>query len=154
MSIKASNSRTESNAPKRVSTREEDKMLSNFYSGIAKNIISCIIIIFFYIGVFSLISNFGKQAYNFTYPIFGDTAVDVAPGRSVEIVISKKDDLRDIAMDLQEKGVIKNEESFYIRGKLSINKNRMIEPGTYILNTSENNGEILNILTNAEEVED
>lgn len=154
MCKKPTNSQTGNNKMQSISTQEQEKRVLNFYLRIVKNILSNIIIICFYIGIFALIFNIGKKAYDFAYPIFGDISVDSPPGRSVKLTISNKDDLSDIAADLKEKGVIQNKESFYIRGKLSINKDRMIEPGTYILNTSENYGEILNILTNAEEVKD
>lgn len=153
MSEKSTTSQTRSNIKQNIPSQEQDELFSKIYLKIIKNVISSIVTIAFYIGVVTFIFNLGKQAYNFAYPIFGDASVDAAPGRSVKVTISKKDELSNIAADLKEKGVIENKESFYIRGKLSINENRTIEPGTYILNTSENYGEILNILTNAEEVE-
>ena len=153
MSKKSTNFYTISNRKQNELTQEKEKMLSDVYLRLIKNVISSVISVIFYIGVVALIANLGKRAYNFAYPIFGDVSVDATPGRSVKVTVSKKDRLSDISAKLKEKGVIENEESFYIRGKLSINKNRTIEPGTYMLNTSENYGEILNILTNAEEIE-
>lgn len=151
MSKKPTNSQTGKNIIQSVSTHGQKAEISDFSLQIIKSIISNIIIVFFYVGIIVLFSNLGKQAYNFAYPIFGDISVDSAPGRNVKVTISNKDDLSDIAADLGKKGIIENKDSFYIRGKLSINKNRTIEPGTYVLNTSENYGEILNILTNVEE---
>ena len=107
MSKKPTNSQTGKNIIQSVSTHGQKAEISDFSLQIIKSIISNIIIVFFYVGIIVLISNLGKQAYNFAYPIFGDISVDSAPGRNVKVSISNKDELSDIAADLEKKVLLR-----------------------------------------------
>lgn len=139
---------------KEVVDQETANALTAFDWQIAKNVIHIFLTVLFYMAVVVMISQIGKQAYDFAYQIFGDVAMDSHSGRDVEMIVTEQEGLRDIAADLKKKGLIKDEKSFYLRSKLSINEKRPIVPGTYVLNTSQNYEEILNILTNTEEVEE
>lgn len=107
--------------------------------------------VFFYLAVIVIVSKLANNAYQFTYPIFGDVSVEDSPGKDVTIQISESDDLRTIAHNLEAEHVILNADSFWLRCKLSFDQLHCIQTGTYQLNTSQNYGEILEILTASEE---
>ena len=92
----------------------------------------------------------GNSAYHFVYPIFGDESVEKAPGRDVKVTITDGESTDSIIYDLVSKNLILDAKSFSIRCKLSLNKKKTIQPGTYTLNTSQN----LDQLTNSEEIEE
>lgn len=73
--------------------------------------------------------------------------------KKVKVTIPKNASLKEVATLLADKELIKNEYSFYIRGKLSTNKKREIIPGTYVLYASDNYEDILNVLTQSDNVE-
>ena len=107
------------------------------------------VVIIFYFLVIAGIKNGVTTAYQFSYEVFGNVSVEAAPGRNVEVVIGTTNEKK-IAELLQEKGLIANEYSFWLREKLSVTKSHPIEPGVYVLNTAMNYEEILNVLTNKE----
>ena len=57
--------------------------------------------VFFYLAVIVIVSKLANNAYQFTYPIFGDVSVEDSPGKDVTIQISESDDLRTIAHNLE-----------------------------------------------------
>ena len=121
---------------------------------IAEMTIRIAFIVLFYLAVIVVISKVGNSAYHFVYPIFGDESVEKAPGRDVKVTITDGESTDSIIYDLVSKNLILDAKSFSIRCKLSLNKKKTIQPGTYTLNTSQNYGEILDQLTNSEEIEE
>lgn len=110
--------------------------------------------VLFYLAVIVIIVKFGTVAYDFTYPIFGDVSVEASPGTDVNVTISKGESVDTLIQDLEDKQLILNPKSFRIRCKLSFCETKQIVPGTYVLNTSMNYAEIINVITNTEEVEE
>ena len=98
----------------------------------------------FYILVVLLIINVSKQAYAFTYQLYGPVAVDEAPGRDILFQIKKGESTMDIASKLQHNRAIVNKYSFYAKVKF---QNVMIMPGTYQLNTSMTYDDIITVIT-------
>lgn len=98
----------------------------------------------FYIIVILLIIDFSKEAYTFTYRLYGPVVVDAAPGRDILFQINKGESTMDIAGKLELNGAIIDKYPFYLKVKL---KNLMIMPGTYKINSSLTFDEILNIIT-------
>lgn len=94
---------------------------------------------------------FTKEAYEFSYQIFGNVAVAEEPGTDVMITIRRGDTTKEIAELLEYKRVIANRNSFFIRAKLMVNDTDPILPGVYKLNTSMNYGEIIETITNPSE---
>ena len=92
-----------------------------------------------------------KSAYDFSYQIFGNIAMDSAPGTDVLITIRQGDTTKYIAELLEYKSIIKNKYSFFIRAKLMVNDSDPILPGVYKLNTSMNYGDIIEMITNPSE---
>ena len=135
-------------------TLETDKSESLLHFKIAEMTIRIAFIVLFYLAVIVVISKVGNSAYHFVYPIFGDESVEKAPGRDVKVTITDGESTDSIIYDLVSKNLILDAKSFSIRCKLSLNNKKTIQPGTYTLNTSQNYGEILDQLTNSEEIEE
>ena len=115
--------------------------------------IQVVLCILFYFAVYIIVTDYAGEAYDFAYQIFGDVCVEPSSDKKVKVTIPENASLKEIASLLADKELIKNEYSFYIRGKLSTNDKRVIMPGTYILYPSDNYEDILNTLTQSDNVE-
>lgn len=106
--------------------------------------------VIFYCFIVIALVKVSSVAYEYAFQIFGNVSAEESPGENKKVVIEKDATLKDITQLLNKKGLIVNEYTFYIRAKLSINEKRPIIPGKYVLNSSQNYEEILDILTNNE----
>ena len=99
-------------------------------------------------------------SYDYAYRIFGDVAVEEAPGRDVKIQILKGESTMNVATKLETNKLILDKYSFFIKVQLgnlasgskdenSTKKKYDIKGGTYILNTSMNYDTILEMITDA-----
>ncbi len=84
-----------------------------------------------------------KETYGFANEVFGDVMAEAPPGREVEVEIAKADTPMSIAKELEEKGVVSNAYSFYIRLKFSLSDTNIVVADQYKLNTSMTYKEIL-----------
>lgn len=100
--------------------------------------------IIFYVLVVILIIYFSKAAYGFTYQLYGPVSMDKAPGREIIVQVIDGDSTMDVASKLEVKQAIVNKYSFYLKTKL---QNKVIMPGTYVIKSSMNYDEILQIIT-------
>ena len=91
-------------------------------------IIRLLMNIMFYVLVAFLIVNVSKQAFQFTYQLYGPVAVEKEPGRDLIIQIKKGESTMDIASKLEVNRVIVNKYSFYVKTKI---EDDTIMPGTY-----------------------
>lgn len=91
------------------------------------------------------IANYAGKAYDFGYRIFAEEPMSAPPGRDINLVVNNSDSQKDIIQMLEDKGIIRDHMLFTIQKKLSIYKED-IEPGSYVLNTSMNTDEILEVL--------
>lgn len=98
----------------------------------------------FYILMAILIMNCSKLAYDFTYQLYGPVTVDEEPGREIILQIKNGESSMDVATKLELQRVIVNKYSFYLKGKL---QNKVIMPGTYVINSSMTYDEIFDIIT-------
>ncbi|MDI9508775.1 MAG: hypothetical protein QM217_02995 [Bacillota bacterium] len=98
----------------------------------------------FIILIVLFVVNGSKKAFNFTYQLYGPVTVDQEPGRDIPIRINKGESSMDIAGKLELNRVIVDKYSFYFKVKL---QNKVIMPGTYIINSSMTYDEILDIIT-------
>lgn len=103
--------------------------------------------IVFYVVVFLVARNLCKDAYRYSYQIFGNVSVAEAPGTDVSITIEPGQGSMDIALMLERNRIVVNRYTFFIRTKLTIGKEHPIFPGTYTLNTSMCYDDILKIIT-------
>lgn len=115
---------------------------------ISSFILRLLLNIAFYVLVIVLIIIVSREAYKFTYQLYGPDTVDPAPGREVIFQINKGEATMDIAGRLELNRVIENKYSFYLKTKL---QDLTIMPGTYKINTSMTYKQILDIITNYKE---
>ena len=85
------------------------------------------------------------SAYDFGYQIFADVPMSEGSGRTVSVVVSEGQSSKELAKMLEQKGLIKDANVFYIQEQLSDYKD-MIKPGTYELSTAMNSEQMLAIL--------
>ncbi len=98
----------------------------------------------FYILAVIAVIYVSKQAYNFTYQLYGPVTVDEAPGRPIRIQIKQGDSTMDVATKLELNRAIVNKYSFLVKTKL---QNLNIMAGSYEINSSMTYDEILDIIT-------
>lgn len=107
-------------------------------------IIRLLMNIMFYVLVVFLIVNVSKQAFQFTYELYGPVAVENKPGRDILIQIKKGESTMDVASKLEVNRAIVNKYSFYIKSKID---DVAIMPGTYEINSSMTYNDILEVIT-------
>lgn len=132
-------------------TRVLLRMTGGFLS-LCLNIVIYVVLIYFLIKAVHI-------SYDYAYRIFGDVAVEEEPGRDVKIQILKGESTMNIATKLETNKLILDRYSFYIKVQLgnlssggdenSSKKKYDIKGGTYILNTSMNYNDILEMITDA-----
>ena len=102
------------------------------------------IAVIFYVAVAFGLKKAAGLSYDFAYQIFGNVAVEAAPGRDVKVTILKGESSMNIASKLESARVVVDKYSFFVKLKL---KEYDIMPGTYILNTSMSYDEVLSVIT-------
>ncbi|MDE7326927.1 MAG: hypothetical protein K2N63_11770 [Lachnospiraceae bacterium] len=102
--------------------------------------------IIFYLLVVAAIYRGATFLYRFSYEVFGSVARAQAPGTNVPVQIYRGETTMNIATKLETSLVIVDKYSFYVKTKL---KEYNIMPGTYILNTSMDYNEILEVITDS-----
>ncbi|WP_312369882.1 hypothetical protein [Lachnoclostridium sp.] len=100
--------------------------------------------ILFYIAIILVLIQAVKITYNFSYQLFGSVSVEAEPGIDTEFQIAKGESTMDVARKLEAGNIIVNKYSFYLKTKF---KEYNIYPGTFILNTSMDYDEILDVIT-------
>lgn len=105
-----------------------------------------IVNIIFYILVIAVVYRGATFLYHFSYEVFGSVARTEAPGTDVTVQIYRGETTMNIATKLETSLVIVDKYSFYFKTKL---KDYDIMPGTYVLNTSMDYNDILEIITDA-----
>lgn len=87
-----------------------------------------------------------STAYNFGYRLFAEEPMSLAPGIEKIVVIEEGMNLREVAKMLEKGGVIRDAGIFKVQNKLS-HYSSSFEAGTYTLNTSMTNEEIMAVLS-------
>lgn len=131
------------------------KKRTSLYAKIGISIINTIIYLIFNIAFYGFVifafMKASEGAYEFGMQVFGDVSVDEVPGHEMEFVIAEDDNLSKISNHLEEKELIKNQYSFWLRASLTVNDSNPIQPGIYRLNSAMNYETILDILTQRDE---
>ena len=104
-------------------------------------VIRIVILIVLAIVIFKI----GGKAYEFGFRIFTEEPMSEAPGRDVQITVSKSDKMKDVAELLEEKGLIRDATLFRIQSKFSLYDGDL-KPGIYTLNTSMTAEEMFSFL--------
>lgn len=120
--------------------------LKQLLGAIAGMIIKVALSVVIIIAIFKM----AVAAYDFGFQVFADIPVSEGEGRTVSVVVSGTQDIKDIAKMLEEKGLIRNDLVFVIQEKLSEAEGSIVS-GTYELNTAMNAEQIIAVLTNTVE---
>lgn len=86
------------------------------------------------------------KAYDYGYRVFAEEPVTVGDGRTISIYVEPDDSVRDIGKNLEEKGLIRDANLFFVQELLS-EYHGEIKPGIYDLNTSMKSDEMLAIMS-------
>lgn len=120
------------------------QLVASITETIVKVVIAVFIIMFVY--------DTGIKAYDFGYRVFAEEPMTTGEGRIISVYIEEGDSAKDIGVNLQEKGLIRDANLFFVQELLSENHGQ-IKPGIYDLNTSMSSNEMITIMS-AETVEE
>lgn len=95
--------------------------------------------------IIAVVFKLAVYAYDFGYQVFADVPVSEGEGRIVSVVVSEGQSSKELAKLLEQKGLIKDANVFYIQEQLSDYKD-MLKPGVYELSTAMNSEQMLAIL--------
>lgn len=99
-----------------------------------------------------LLATWGMKAYEFGYGVFAQEAVSLPPGREVAVTLAEGTSALDLAKTLENKGLIKDANVFYIQYLLSEQKDEL-KAGSYLLSTAQTADEMLKIMAGEAESE-
>ncbi len=85
-------------------------------------------------------------AYDFGYRLFAESPMSLEPGRDITFVIEEGASVSSVAEQLEGQGIIRDALIFKIQNKLS-HYSKGFQAGTYTLNTSMDNDEIMAVLS-------
>lgn len=91
----------------------------------------------------------GQSAYEFGHQIYDGQGITSEPGRDMAVVISEGQSVQEIAKTLERYGLIRDAKVFWVQERLS-DYHGQIQPGNYILNTSQDGNTMIAILTGHE----
>lgn len=98
------------------------------------------------IAVVVLIYKGATMAYDYGYRIFQEPPVAEAPGYDIEVQITMGKGAKEIGELLEQKGLIRDANLFYIQNLLSHYKGEL-NPGVYTLNTSMTMQEMMEVMS-------
>lgn len=93
------------------------------------------------------------KAYDFGYRVFAEEPVSYGEGRTISIYVEEDESVKDIGQNLQEKGLIRDANLFFVQELLSEYHGK-IKPGIYDLSTSMKSDEMLEIMSAEPEEEE
>ncbi|MCM1264555.1 MAG: endolytic transglycosylase MltG [Butyrivibrio sp.] len=96
--------------------------------------------------VVMFVYNTSVKAYDYGYRVFAEEPMTFGEGRTISIYVKSEDSVKDIGVNLQEKGLIRDANLFYIQELLSEYHGK-IQPGIYDLNTSMKPEEMLAVMS-------
>lgn len=95
----------------------------------------------------------GRTGYDFGYRVFTESAVDEEPGQDVLFQIKDGMSNYEISQKLEEKGLVRDGNLFFIQLTLSAYSKKM-ETGVYTLNTSMDAKELMVTIAEAAEAKE
>ena len=105
---------------------------------VTKVLLAVVFIMMLYIGAMT--------AYDFGYRIFAEKPMSIAPGKEVTFVIEEGMSTSAVADRLEEQNIIRDTLTFKTQNRLS-HYSKGFKAGTYPLNTSMDNEEIMAVLS-------
>lgn len=121
--------------------------VKQFLGAVSATIIKIVVAAVIIVAVFRL----AVYAYDFGFQVFADAPLSEGEGRTVSVVVSEGLGNRELAKMLEQKGLVKDANVFYIYDLLSDYRKKELKPGTYELSTAMNAEEMLEILCAGEE---
>ena len=94
-----------------------------------------------------------RQGYRFCRLVFGTESVDRQTGKDCSFEVDATDTMKSVSVRLKKEGIIVDDASFYFRTQMMDPADIYLKPGRYVLNTSLNYQEIIDLLTMTEETE-
>lgn len=89
---------------------------------------------------------FGTYAFDFGRQIYSKEGMTAAPGKDVAVVVSEGESVKEVAQMLERFGLIRNAYVFMVQERLS-RYHGQIQPGNYVLNTSQSGNTMIAILS-------
>ena len=93
----------------------------------------------------------GSFAYEYGHAVFEEEALDDPPGRTIPVTVPEGASAKDIAMLLEDEGLVEDWKLFYFQILCSKYANTM-QPGEYVLSTAMKPRELMAVMS-GEEVE-
>ena len=97
-----------------------------------------------YLVMFVVIYYFAAAAFVFGRQLFTDKGAAPAPGMDMTIEVTKNTSIKDFAKTLEEYGIINDDKELWVQS--FIYEVKVVKPGTYTFNTSDNGEEILKVI--------
>lgn len=116
--------------------------IKQLIGSIVETCIKVVVVVFIVMFVY----NTAIKAYDYGYRVFAEEPMTFGEGRTISIYVGNEDSVKDIGENLQEKGLIRDANLFYIQELLSEYHGK-IQPGIYDLNTSMKTEEMLELMT-------
>jgi len=118
-------------------TKEINRVTSTIITVSWKLIVYAVVIMILYEGV--------TKGYEFGHSVFYSTAVAEAPGVDMRVTIGEGEKLTDIAVALEQGGLVKDRYAFLIQSIFYEygGSENPVQPGTYLLNNSMTSKEII-----------
>lgn len=91
--------------------------------------------------------------YDFGYRIFTEKAISSGEGREVPVLVQENMSDREVAQMLAQKGLIRDENLFFLQLKLFDYSGKMV-PGVYTLNTNMSPKELMQVMSTVVEAEE
>ncbi len=88
------------------------------------------------------------SAYDFGYRVFTEEPVSAEPGITYSVELSEETTPRQVAEALEDYGLVKDKDLFYVQYLLSPHKDRLM-PGNYELSTAMTAEEMLEIMSSS-----
>ncbi len=123
--------------------------IKQLIGSVIETIIKIVAVVF----LVSFVYETAVKAYDYGYRVFAEEPVSVGEGRTISISVGAGDSVRDIGKNLEEKGLIRDANLFFVQELLSEYHGKII-PGIYDLNTSMTNDEMLEIMSSEQEEEE
>ena len=109
------------------------------------SIIETIIKVAVLLFLISFVYDAAIKAYDFGYRVFAEEAVTTGEGRIISISVEPDDSVLDIGKNLEEKGLIRDANLFFVQELLSENHGKM-QPGIYDLSTAMTAEEMMDVM--------
>lgn len=116
-------------------TKEINKVTTTIIRMSCRVLIYALIFFMMYEGI--------TRGYSYGHEIFSPAPMEQEPGREMEVVVKQGESVSEVAKELKQKGLIKDELVFVIQSKIFEYR---IHPGTYSLKTSMTSLDMLKLI--------